>query len=667
MAGKMAFGMLHVAAVLCLVQGARSAEAPPATKPVWDERPTFEQTYAGYRPTFCTGDPNSEELKFSLQRNYVNVGDVRVDAQVRPIIEKANELAFGKNEYRKAVPLYRQIIDDYPDDMFLIAGQGIFIPAALYVQHQILRFPEKELTYYRVLFDPAARDIYERAVKRYSIFDYKEIVKNHLATSYGDDALFALGNDAMDKGDYNEARRCYERIVTYHGQTDTDQDNIALHRDNVWVRLAMCYRYLGNDAAFAVAVAKIGDKTAPSVARLLEQLKNFKYDAFRVRQREGRRSAAHDAMDDRSLSEPMPFEFSANRGEWRVPLPRRSHTIEPEALPWATETDLIYKDFNVLYSRSLLTGELNWVFAPGGASRDWDCYGGGWGRADFQPNQNILVQDGAVFAHMFVYGPSLVAVDQYTGRLLWAKGPMAARTPEDWLDRYQTSPAGARGMVIAPVVFDDIRGRTHISSAAELAAYEPRTGQTLWRTKLARIAPLKITQSRYPRKIRIFSTTPLVDGNAVYHVTNAGVVACVDAGTGDIRWLTRYPQSRQALDNLSHPGAIWRNEAPVIRGSRLYVTPLDSGFLLCLDTETGRILWEATQSHGASWESPPPTNSTSAETTTRSSTPSPAGCAGGGARGLAGPVPSRSQTRSPRGLSRPSAARGTTSGATSGT
>ena len=241
------------------------------------------------------------------------------------------------------------------------------------------------------------------------------------------------------------------------------------------------------------------------------------------------------------------------------------------------------------------------MFGPGGSARDWDVYPGGWEMAEYYPSQAILVHEGVVFAHMFVYGPSLVAIDQYTGEMLWAKGPMAAIEEDEWLDRYQASPAGARGKIIVPVVHDDIRGLTHVSSTAELAAYETRTGKLLWRRWLSRITPLKITQSHYPRKIRIFSTTPLVKDGVVYHVTNAGVVAAVDEQTGEVRWMTRYPQDKTVMDNFAQPGRVWRNEAPIIRGKKLYVTPVDCPLLLCIDSETGRILWTARQDSDSNW------------------------------------------------------------------
>ncbi len=587
----------------------------PSTSPKGDAAsaaPTLEQIYQGYEPGFSQVNRQRiasdaglrESLRFSRQNHYASMADVQVDAQVPPLIKKANELV-AKGEYRKATPLYRTVLEEFGDDLYPIAEEGIFIPASLYVQRRILAYPKKELEYYRVMYDPAARDIYQLAVKRYSIFDYKELAKRHLATSYGDDALFALGNAALDAAHYDEARRQYEQIVKYHGAADDDSDDVTLDRDQVWARLAICYRHLGREAEYKEAVQRIANRSEPTIARLLKQLDQFRYDESAARQAEGRRSARYDAMDDRSLSQPMPYPFAANRGEWTAALGRRDWALEPEALPWATDTDLIYKDLNVLYSRSLLTGELNWAFGPGGSSPDWDYNpGGAWGGIcgpDFYPEQSILVHDGVVLASMFVYGPSLVAVDEYTGRLLWAKGPIAAMTEDEWLDRYQAAPAAGRGMIVAPVVHDDIRGLAHISSSADLAAFETRTGQLLWRTTLSRINPLKITQSRYPRKIRILSTRPLISNNIVYHVTNAGVVAAVDARTGDIRWLTRYPQKKNVLDNLESTGRIWHNNPPILRGNRLYVTPVDSDLLLCLDTETGRILWTATQSWDANW------------------------------------------------------------------
>jgi outer membrane protein assembly factor BamB/tetratricopeptide (TPR) repeat protein len=578
---------------------------------------TLEQVYEGYEPLFSRinreimagnqGAALKDELRFSRQPNYACMGEVAMDAQVQPLVKKANELV-TKKEYRKATELYRKVMQEYADDLYPIAAEGVFIPASYYAQRQILAYPKKELAYYRVVYDPVARDIYLRAVKRYSILDYQELARRHLATSYGDDALFALGNAAMDGGRYDEARRRYEGIVNDHGPQDEDSDDITLDRDQVWARLAICHRFLGDESAAAQALSRVAKRGDPAVAQLLAKAQKITHDPLALRQREGRKSARYDTLDDVTLSDPMPYATAANRGEWTAPLGGRGWDL-PAARPWISGTDVIYKDMNQLHSLSLLTGKPNWVFGPGGASYDWDRCGRGWASWDplgleYDPRQSILVQDGVVLASMFVYGPSLAAVDEYTGRLLWAKGPMAAISEDEWLDRYQAAPAPGRGMIVAPVVHDDIRGLSHLSSSADLAAFETRSGKLLWRTTLARVAPLKITQSRYPRKIRILSTQPIIRDNVIYHISNAGVIGAVDAQTGDIRWLTRYPQKKTVLDNLASPAPVWDNDPPLIRGHRLYVTPVDCDNLLCLDTETGRILWTATNESDSQWKPP---------------------------------------------------------------
>ncbi|MBA4389168.1 MAG: hypothetical protein C0404_14440, partial [Verrucomicrobia bacterium] len=601
-----------VSIIVAQGQTPRQAEAPKKTETAkaqgpWTINLSMDSLYSGYSPAFSrSARPSDEELKYSRQANFMSMSDIQMDSQVKPIIDKANETAEKNKDFRKATEYYRRIIQEFPEDLYQIAPEGIFVPASLYAQLKVLAYPPKELAYYRMIFDPAAKEIFERAVKRYSIFDYKDIARVHLATSYGDDALFALGNAAIDNGNYDEARRYYEQLLAYCGLKDDDSDEIKLDRDQIWVRLAICYKYLGRDRDFQEAISKVANKNEPTVAKLMTQLEKFKFNEFEVRQREGRRSPRYDALDDKSLFPPMPYTFSANRGEWTISTPaaRRGLEVEPEALPWATEADLIYKNMNILFSRSLLTGDINWSFGPGGSTFDWDRSPAGWkSRTFFDPVQSILVHDGVVFASMFVYGPSLVAVDQYTGQQLWAKGPMAAQTEDEWLDRYQASPAAGRGMVVAGITHDDIRGRTHISSSAELAAFESRTGKLLWRTTLARISPLKITQSRYPRKIRILTTPPAVKDGVVYHVTNAGSIAAVDAQTGTVIWMTRYPQSKEVLDNFSALGFVWRNEPPVIRGNMLYVTPVDCPYLLCMDKETGKIIWTATHNADSNWNS----------------------------------------------------------------
>jgi outer membrane protein assembly factor BamB len=88
----------------------------------------------------------------------------------------------------------------------------------------------------------------------------------------------------------------------------------------------------------------------------------------------------------------------------------------------------------------------------------------------------------------------------------------------------------------------------------------------------------------------------------VYHTTNCGIIAAIDALSGEERWLMRYPVV-SAIHDATVPadkaglGVLWNNRPPLIYGRRMYVTPVDSNRLYCLDIDTGRVIWSRGKGH----------------------------------------------------------------------
>src|SRR5205823_10121183 len=79
-------------------------------------------------------------------------------------------------------------------------------------------------------------------------------------------------------------------------------------------------------------------------------------------------------------------------------------------------------------------------------------------------------------------------------------------------------------------------------------------------------------------------------GNQLVYCAHAGAVAAVEPWTGQPLWAVRYP-SRGPLTAEGEPSP--RDLAPcVYADGRLFVAPLDSDRLFCLDAATGRALWE---------------------------------------------------------------------------
>lgn len=84
----------------------------------------------------------------------------------------------------------------------------------------------------------------------------------------------------------------------------------------------------------------------------------------------------------------------------------------------------------------------------------------------------------------------------------------------------------------------------------------------------------------------------LLDGERLYVATHLGCVACIDAPSGAVRWLTRYrrsefPAEEQVAALRWNRGA----DAMALQGDRLVVVAADSPRVFALNRFTGETLW----------------------------------------------------------------------------
>ena len=83
-------------------------------------------------------------------------------------------------------------------------------------------------------------------------------------------------------------------------------------------------------------------------------------------------------------------------------------------------------------------------------------------------------------------------------------------------------------------------------------------------------------------------STPTVDGNQVFVLSDIGVLACLDKSSGKIQWKTNLVED--------HGGNIptWGySDSPLIDGTRVVVTPGASKFLLAVDRYNGSEVWKS--------------------------------------------------------------------------
>jgi outer membrane protein assembly factor BamB len=118
-----------------------------------------------------------------------------------------------------------------------------------------------------------------------------------------------------------------------------------------------------------------------------------------------------------------------------------------------------------------------------------------------------------------------------------------------------------------------------------VACYDAADGRLRWQREVCEVP--EEARPGAPRVRRHLLT--LAAGQLVY-CTHAGAIVALDARDGRLAWGVSYPSRGPTLPgNLPSP----RDLAPaVFADGRLYVAPLDSDRLFCLDLETGRTLWE---------------------------------------------------------------------------
>jgi outer membrane protein assembly factor BamB len=588
-------------------RAAEPAAAPPERAAALLPDP-YKDLYRDYVPPYASRDggitrgyaayvyhkwhtPSHKEMRLSTEPSFYTLNTLRTDSRAEAYIDAAIEKE-KLGQHRQALKIYQIVIDDHGDALYRVSRYGIFVPCAQYAQRRILTFPLTDLEHYRTLHDARARESYVQASRRCSLIGLSEIVDDLLATSYGDDALLGLGNAALDQGHYLEALEHYTTIRDFFRHSDRRTESLAL-------RIRLCRKLLGvprgktpPTPSPASAAGGAPDLRPEHLARLKRIVTEAKPERPPFHSQLA--SAPNIAADDYTLFPPTRDPLGLTDPVWREGLPASRGATLVFSQPVVTKDSVIYRYKNVVYCRSLLNGALRWKNDLGGRVT-WQS-----GGQEQLPHEDILVQDGLVFTPMYKIGASLMAIDQVTGQLRWAYGPVVAATEAETQLRFEAAPAGGPRTIFAGYVRDNIVGDTHIDTEYGVIAFESSTGRIQWQARLCRLGPGEFTTGfavRRRNRIRSFTSPPLYHEGTVYYCTNAGALVALDARSGRVKWLQRYPYyptlhdaTRPFLPGYLSP-TLWFNQRPLVDGERLFITPVNSPFLFCIDRKTGKTLW----------------------------------------------------------------------------
>ncbi|MCG3178149.1 MAG: Outer membrane protein assembly factor BamB [Phycisphaerae bacterium] len=589
--------MLLSAGVLCAWTGGARAGDPYKTI-YKDYRPDFMDGVEGDRDNRTGWHPDAKTMELSTEPKFFTLCMLHEDSRAVALVE-AGLKKEADGQYQEALKVYQQVIEKYPSTMYRVSDYGVFVPVAQYCQRRILGFPAAELSYYRTMYDAPAKEAFEQARRQYSLLGLSDIVDGMLATSYGGAAVLELGNAALDSGHYLAALEYFTTVRDFF-------PDARLHTKELELKIAYCHKMLGMKDSPAAPKAPAADGMDPDALKQMQAVVNraaFVPPPFHSQLAS---EPGNIASDDYTLPPPTGDALALQPPVWEFTLPGSRRDFYSYTQPVMSDTSVVYRHKNIVYCRSILNGELRWTNDLGGRAV-WQNF-----RERQYPQEDLIVQDGMVFTVISKGGPSLVALDEVTGNLRWAYGPMVASNEEEARMRFEAAPAGGPRTIYAGYVLDNIEGETHTDSEYGVIAFDSTTGRVHWRVPICRLAPGKFSggfAEQRRNRIRSFTSPPLYHQGTVYYCTNAGAIAALDALSGRIKWLSRYPYYTTVHDATRQFGSggdtvqytsiyftphnpmFWYNQRPLLVDEDLYILPVDSPYMFSMDRRTGCVQW----------------------------------------------------------------------------
>jgi outer membrane protein assembly factor BamB len=164
-------------------------------------------------------------------------------------------------------------------------------------------------------------------------------------------------------------------------------------------------------------------------------------------------------------------------------------------------------------------------------------------------------------------------------------------TLQRWTARPPAAEAGPAVFEGAPVVsqgrvYIAVTRLTAVQTQTAVCCYSADTGALRWQREVCETQELKDGERR-PRHHLL-----TLAGPNIAYCSHSGAIVALDAATGGRVWAVRYPsRGLKTADGWPSP----RGLAPCLYASgRVYAAPLDYDRILCLDADTGHLVWEST-------------------------------------------------------------------------
>jgi outer membrane protein assembly factor BamB len=561
---------------------------------------------------------------------------VDVETQVVKTLETARE-HIVEGQWEPAVAILQELIDSSGDTLVSVEP-GRYWNTADYCHLLISQFPATGVEAYRNRVDAQAKEWFESGQQALDETLLLRVVNSAFNSSVGDDALWLLGELAIERGQFALARQYWTLLVPSVDPKTSDVDepdnaeksvakqlgylthpDPSASREEVLARLVLCSIFEGDrsraQSELEVCRAQFPDSTG-TLAGQTGKLADILAEVLRE----------SDQWND---SEPVTGVSVApgggsNRGGhpkstprtdrliWRRTLPRNrfegpsSRTalaaeLPPPYFPLADDGSVFVCGPDSVFAFDLATGLPKWPTDENDEGRIFTnilerpvtphlpSAGLAW--------YALCVSEGRLYARM---GPPVMRRSRNEGNtfseivgldVAQREGELVFHVTSDVLDpKAESAEATSWSFEGTPLVSD---GRVYVSARRGfpedetiVACFDAESSRLLWRRRVC--ASLKSASDRFNLIGQNLLT--LGDGR-LFLTTSTGAIAALDAENGRLLWVVTYQSNdSETANELSDPRR--HGLAPCLfhRGV-VYAAPDDSNLLLALDATTGQPVW----------------------------------------------------------------------------
>ena len=539
-------------------------------------------------------------------------------------------------KWSEAVDALRHVMDDYPGKVIKLPATETprsytqYVGVREFCQRKIVWLPPKALELYRQRVDPQARDWYEQGLLHRDPARLQHIVDRFFSSTWGDDALLALGEMHLAAGHFAEARHCWQRILPTDktanrsltlSYPDTDLDLASVYARLILVSLLEgspdrasheLVRELPNSVG-GWSVPGFAERFPAATGRLAGRTGNFA-EMLKTQLADARKWPAPTATDSwttfagdpsRNKCLPRPIDIAGHAWTTRLPAVRSPerptgrrrvaedrlgllsyHPLVVDNLVlWNTENEIMACDLSTGKPPAWIPADRKGVlyqYSPptdGRVSRP---------QSIGVPRFSLTVHGSKLFARLgspytkanrgLNVGPNfIVGIDLAAeGRLLWE--PLQV-DDETW--SFEGTPlCDGRSLYVAMRRGDQIP-QTYV------ACYDLDNKALRWRQKVC--GGETLAQGNLAEITHNLLT---LHNDTLYYNTNLGAVAALNARDGNLKWVTAYPRV-QSINPAKSADHFYRDLNPcVYHQGLLLVAPTDTEYIFALDAETGRLEWE---------------------------------------------------------------------------